>query len=51
MNVDTIGVRKQESHSTMNKTSGMKFNTGRDPSPTMYGNLVKSPGNRYNPDL
>ena len=37
----------------MNKTTGgLKFNTGRDPSPgTQYGNLVRSSQIRYNPDL
>ena len=52
MNVDTLGTRKQESHSTMNKTTaGLKFNSSRDVSPnTQYGNLVKG-GPRYNPDL
>jgi hypothetical protein len=36
----------------MNKTTGFKFPTGRDISPsTQYGNLVRGPGMRYNPDL
>lgn len=52
MNLDSLGTRKQESNSTMNKTTGYRFNTGRDPSPSpQYGNLVRASGIRYNPDL
>ena len=36
----------------MNKTTGNKFSTRRDPSPnTQYGNLVRASGVIYNPDL